>query len=166
MQLMQDLTANFMKTFGQWDGLTYLSIPKPKDEAELNTYKLRLKLCIEETFELFEAMLTTDAYQPFDKMLSDINNYIEQITLEQLNIDPVSIYDSLLDQEVVNHGFANLLGLDMNEGMKEVYRSNMSKLGKDGKPIYREDGKVMKSELYSPPDLLSIYNKTKYTFTG
>lgn len=166
MQLMQDLTANFMKTFGQWDGLTYLSIPKPKDETELNTYKLRLKLCIEETFELFEAMLTTDAYQPFDKMLFDINNYIEQITLEQLNIDPVSIYDSLLDQEVVNHGFANLLGLDMNEGMKEVYRSNMSKLGKDGKPIYREDGKVMKSELYSPPDLLSIYNKTKYTFTG
>lgn len=163
---MQDLTANFMKTFGQWDGLTYLSIPKPKDETELNTYKLRLKLCIEETFELFEAMLTTDAYQPFDKMLFDINNYIEQITLEQLNIDPVSIYDSLLDQEVVNHGFANLLGLDMNEGMKEVYRSNMSKLGKDGKPIYREDGKVMKSELYSPPDLLSIYNKTKYTFTG
>ena len=166
MQLMQDLTANFMKTFGQWDGLTYLSIPKPKDESELNTYKLRLKLCIEETFELFEAMLTTDAYQPFDKMLFDINSYIEQITLEQLNIDPVSIYDSLLDQEVVNHGFANLLGLDMNEGMKEVYRSNMSKLGKDGKPIYREDGKVMKSELYSPPDLLSIYNKTKYTFTG
>ena len=45
---MQDLTANFMKTFGQWDGLTYLSIPKPKDETELNTYKLRLKLCIEE----------------------------------------------------------------------------------------------------------------------
>jgi predicted HAD superfamily Cof-like phosphohydrolase len=166
MQLMQDLTANFMKTFGQWDGLTYLSIPKPKDEAELSIYKLRLKLCVEETFELFEAMLTTDAYQPFDKMLSDINSYIEQITLEQLNIDPVSIYDSLLDQEVVNHGFANLLGLDMNEGMKEVYRSNMSKLGKDGKPIYREDGKVMKSELYSPPDLLSIYNKTKYTFTG
>ena len=166
MQLMQDLTANFMKTFGQWDGLTYLSIPKPKDEAELNTYKLRLKLCIEETFELFEAMLTTDAYEPFDKLLLEVNKYIEQITLDHLDIDPVSIYDSLLDQEVVNHGFANLLGLDMNEGMKEVYRSNMSKLGKDGKPIYREDGKVMKSELYSPPDLLSIYNKTKYTFTG
>ena len=40
MQLMQDLTANFMKTFGQWDRLTYLSIPKPKDEAELHSNKI------------------------------------------------------------------------------------------------------------------------------
>jgi len=38
----------------------------------------------------------------------------------------------------------------------EVHRSNMSKLDKDGNPIYREDGKVMKSENYTPPDLAEI----------
>ena len=39
---------------------------------------------------------------------------------------------------------------------EEIQRSNMSKLDKDGQPIYREDGKVLKSELYFKPDIKSI----------
>ena len=41
-------------------------------------------------------------------------------------------------------------------GFQEVHRSNMSKLGEDGKPIYREDGKVLKGPNYFPPDLEKI----------
>lgn len=42
---------------------------------------------------------------------------------------------------------------DLDEAMRRVHTSNMSKLGEDGKPIYRADGKVLKGPLYQPPDL-------------
>ena len=42
---------------------------------------------------------------------------------------------------------------DLDEAMRRVHRSNMSKLGEDGKPIYRGDGKVLKGENYAPPIL-------------
>ena len=58
----QEDVSQFMVTCKQWDGETLLSTPVPSNLEELNTYKLRLKLCIEETFELFEAMLTPEAY--------------------------------------------------------------------------------------------------------
>ena len=41
-------------------------------------------------------------------------------------------------------------------GLSEVHRSNMSKLGEDGKPIYREDGKILKGPNYTPPDLRKV----------
>ena len=44
----------------------------------------------------------------------------------------------------------------MDETFQEVHRSNMSKTDKDKQPVFREDGKIIKSELYSPPDLESI----------
>lgn len=44
----------------------------------------------------------------------------------------------------------------IDKGFQEVHRSNMSKLGVDGKPIYREDGKVLKGPNYFPPDLEKI----------
>ena len=162
----QPLVALFQTTFKQWDGESKLSFPKPKDEKELATYKLRLKLSIEETFELFEAMLTPDAYEPFDKVLFDINNYIEQITLEHLDIDPVAIFDSLVDQDYVNIGFANILGLDMQAGFEEVQKSNMTKLDKDGNPIFREDGKLLKSELYVEPDLNTVFKNTSFKYNS
>jgi predicted HAD superfamily Cof-like phosphohydrolase len=47
----------------------------------------------------------------------------------------------------------------MAEVFQEIQRSNMSKLDADGKAIYREDGKVLKSELYFRPDIKSILDK-------
>ena len=76
-----------------------------------------------------------------------------------MNINPVEVFDSLVDQEYVNLGFANLLGLDMTEGFREVHSSNMTKLDENGQPIFREDGKLLKSNLYTPPDLNKVYNK-------
>ena len=45
---------------------------------------------------------------------------------------------------------------DLDEAMRRVHKSNMSKLGPDGKPIYRADGKVMKSPKYTPPILTDL----------
>lgn len=53
--------------------------------------------------------------------------------------------------EIYNTG--RIYGIDLNKCFEEVHRSNMSKLGADGKPIYREDGKVLKGPNFTPPDL-------------
>ena len=58
------------------------------------------------------------------------------------------------DGRVLIEGYYD--GIDLDECFSEVHRSNMSKLGEDGKPIYREDGKVMKGPQYSAPDLEGV----------
>ena len=47
---------------------------------------------------------------------------------------------------------------DLDEAMRRVHKSNMSKLGEDGKPIYRGDGKVLKGPNYAPPQLGDLIN--------
>ena len=71
----------------------------------------------------------------------------------------VDVADALTDLLVVVYGAGHAFGIDLNECFKEVHRSNMSKLGEDGKPIYREDGKVLKGPNYSEPDLKGIVNE-------
>ena len=72
--------------------------------------------------------------------------------------DLVEIADALGDMLYILCGTILSHGLEkkMAEVFEEIQRSNMSKLDKDGKPIYREDGKVLKRDLYFKPDLASI----------
>jgi predicted HAD superfamily Cof-like phosphohydrolase len=63
------------------------------------------------------------------------------------------VTDALCDILYVTYGMAHSFGIDIDECFREVHVSNMSKLGEDGKPIYREDGKVMKGPNYKPPNL-------------
>lgn len=72
--------------------------------------------------------------------------------------DIVEIADALGDQLYILCGTILKHGLQHKivEVFEEIQRSNMSKLDKDGNPIYREDGKVMKSELYFKPDIAKI----------
>jgi len=69
--------------------------------------------------------------------------------------DIIGIADALTDILYVTYGAGHAFGVDLDKCFAEVQRSNMSKLGEDGKPIYREDGKVMKGPNYSEPDLKS-----------
>ena len=74
------------------------------------------------------------------------------------NADIVEVADALTDILYVTYGAGHAFGIDLDKCFEEVQASNMSKLGEDGKPIYREDGKVMKGENYFKPDLKSLLN--------
>ena len=75
--------------------------------------------------------------------------------------DLVEVADALGDMlyilcgTILKHGMQDKI----EEVFHEIQRSNMSKLDKDGQPIYREDGKVMKSNLYFKPNIKSILEK-------
>ncbi|QTN38942.1 nucleoside triphosphate pyrophosphohydrolase family protein [Cryomorphaceae bacterium] len=103
----------------------------PIGEVSNDTYMLRYKLMREENEEYLEAAE---------------------------NGDLVEIADALGDMMYILCGTILKHGLQhkIEEVFEEIQRSNMSKLDGDGNPIYREDGKVMKSELYFKPDIASI----------
>ena len=64
-----------------------------------------------------------------------------------------NILKELADLVYVCYQYAANLGWDLDEAMHRVHESNMSKLDKYGKPIYRDDGKVLKGPNYAPPNL-------------
>ena len=79
------------------------------------------------------------------------------------NKDLVEIADALGDQLYILCGTILRHGLQdkIVEVFDEIHRSNMSKLGEDGKPIYREDGKVLKGPNYFKPNIADIINGDK-----
>lgn len=70
--------------------------------------------------------------------------------------DLIGVADALTDLLYVVYGAGHSFGINLDKTFNEVHRSNMSKLGSEGQPIYREDGKVIKGPDYSPPNLSSI----------
>ena len=68
----------------------------------------------------------------------------------------VELLDAIADSIVVLIGTANALNMDLNEAMRRVFDSNLSKLGDDGRPFYNEHGKVMKGPNFIPPDLRDL----------
>lgn len=63
------------------------------------------------------------------------------------------VADALADLIYFIYGFAIEMGYDLRAVMQEVHGSNLTKLGEDGKPIYREDGKVLKGPNYMKPNI-------------
>ena len=96
---------------------------------DFNTRELRLELIAEELDELSDAVADRDMIQ---------------------------IADALTDLLYVVYGAGHAFGIDLDECFQEVHSSNMSKLGENGRPIHREDGKVMKGPGYFEPDLEGI----------
>ncbi len=92
----------------------------------------------------------------YNLMKEENEEYLEAV----LNNDLVEVADALGDMlyilcgTILSHGMQHKI----EEVFDEIQRSNMSKLGPDGKPIYREDGKVLKGPLYSRPDFSSIFS--------
>lgn len=71
----------------------------------------------------------------------------------------VEIADALADILYVTYGAAVAFGIPIDECFAEVHRSNMSKAGPDGKPMRREDGKILKGPNYFRPNLKAILQK-------
>lgn len=65
----------------------------------------------------------------------------------------VAIAKELADLVYVAYGTALVYDIDLDEALREVHKSNMTKLDDDGKPILREDGKVLKGPNYIPPNM-------------
>ena len=82
-----------------------------------------------------------------------INEELEELKEAIKNNDLKEAVDALTDILYVTYGAGHAFGVDLDKCFDEVQRSNMSKLGEDGKPIYNESGKVMKGPKYFKPDL-------------
>ena len=83
----------------------------------------------------------------------------EEYMNAEFDNDIVEIADALADLIYIACGTAVSYGIPLDKVFAEVHRSNMSKLV-DGKPIYREDGKVLKPEGWMPPDVEGVLNKS------
>lgn len=101
---------------------------------------------------------------PIDSGMNHCEHYLhehlvnEELTEMKEAENIIEISDAIIDQMYLLIGYALDLGVaDRLEDMfTEVHESNMSKLGPDGKPVYREDGKVLKGPNYFRPDLNKI----------
>jgi len=82
-----------------------------------------------------------------------IQEELEELTDAMQRKDLLEVADALTDILYVTYGAGHSFGIDLDKCFNEVQNSNMSKLGKDGKPIYNESGKVMKGPNYFKPDL-------------
>ena len=85
-----------------------------------------------------------------------IQEELEELSDAVADRDMIQIADALTDLLYVVYGAGHSFGIDLDECFEEVHRSNMSKLGENGRPIHREDGKVLKGPGYFEPDLEGI----------
>lgn len=115
--------------------------------------KLRIKLIFEELLELIDASgleLRADGRLLVGQTLSLVE--------VPDTIDLVEAADAITDLRYVVDGTSLEWGVPLEKCLREVHRSNMSKLGEDGKPVLRPDGKVLKGPGFTPPDLATILN--------
>ena len=82
-----------------------------------------------------------------------ITEELEELKNAMESKDLLEVADALTDILYVTYGAGHAFGIDLDKCFDEVQNSNMSKLGKNGKPIYSESGKVMKGPDYFKPDL-------------
>ena len=122
---------NSVKIFHEIYKLSYMD--SPVADIGIDKINLRFKLMAEENQEYFEAAKNNDIVEVADA-LGDM------------------LY--ILCGTIIEHGMQDKI----EEIFDEIQKSNMSKLGEDGKPIYRNDGKVMKGPNYFKPNISEILN--------
>lgn len=77
--------------------------------------------------------------------------------LQREEVDPERLTKELCDLLYVTIGCAVAFGLPLDDAFERVHESNMSKLGPDGRPTFRDDGKVLKPPTYKKPDLSDLF---------
>ena len=135
MNEIQTNVRRFMDTMGQ-------ECPQKPTIPSLEVRALRAKLILEETQETIAALGFEVRYEMRWRDTGKANL--------------TEIADGIADLNYVAYGTAIACGLDMAPIEAEVHRSNMSKLGTDGKILKNKDGKVVKPPSFSPPDIASL----------
>ena len=87
-----------------------------------------------------------------------IKEELSELTDAMKNKDLLEVADALTDILYVTYGAGHAFGIDLDKCFDEVQNSNMSKLDENGKPIFNENGKVMKGPNYFKPDLSKFVN--------
>ncbi len=77
--------------------------------------------------------------------------------------DIVGVADALADIVYVAYGTAHVYGIELDAVLDEVHASNMTKLGADGRPVRRADGKILKGPSYRPPDIAGVLDGARVT---
>ena len=112
---------------------------------------------VKKFMEVFGQEVKTKAEFPSEKIIKlrynlikeELDEFEEALKIKDLK----EVADALTDILYVTYGAGHAFGIDLDKCFDEVQRSNMSKLGEDGKPIYNEHGKVMKGPKYFQPNL-------------
>jgi len=123
---------------------------------------------VQDFHETFGVHIENEPAARIPKELSDMRTDLMEEELREYRVacqhgDIVEIADALTDMlyvvfgTIVTHGLQDIAV----ELFDEVQRSNMSKLDGNGRPVHREDGKVLKSSSYSPPDLGPIISRSR-----
>ena len=132
-------------------------LPVQTDGASLERESLdmRMSLIAEEFSELVGAVYGQAARVEIE------SSYRRAVAADDGTRDTVETADALADLIYVIYGMALETGIDLAAVLAEVQRSNMSKLGADGKPVYREDGKVLKGPDYFPPNVEAVLRRRR-----
>ena len=117
---------------------------------------------VKKFMKIFDQEVKSKAEFPNEKIVKLRYELIEE-EFEELNQaikdrDLKEVADALTDILYVTYGAGHAFGIDLDKCFKEVQQSNMSKLGTNGKPIYNENGKVMKGPNYFKPNLEKFLN--------
>ncbi|MDC0477307.1 nucleoside triphosphate pyrophosphohydrolase family protein [Pelagibacteraceae bacterium] len=112
---------------------------------------------VKKFMQTFGQEVRTKASFPTDKITSLRISLIKEELLELTEAvdkkDINEVADALTDILYVTYGAGHAFGINLDKCFAEVQNSNMSKLGSNGKPIYQENGKVMKGPNYFKPNL-------------
>ena len=107
---------------------------------------------IKEKAKFPNEQITSLRYELIKEELNELKEALE-------NRDIKEVADALTDILYVTYGAGHAFGINLDKCFNEVQNSNMSKLSKDGKPIYNDAGKVMKGPNYFKPNLKKFLKK-------
>lgn len=136
----EDLVRQFHEVYG-------LPIQHDEPNVDRERVHMRMRLIYEEVSELTGAVYGAKARRLLEETISSLPDDGTRDTIETA--------DALADLIYVIYGMALECGISLPAVLREVQASNLSKLDGEGKPVYREDGKVLKGDNFFPPNVKS-----------
>ena len=136
----EDLVRQFHEVYG-------LPIQHDEPNVDRERVHMRMRLIYEEVSELTGAVYGAKARRLLEETISSLP--------DDGTRDAIETADALADLIYVIYGMALECGISLPAVLREVQASNLSKLDGEGKPIYREDGKVLKGDNFFPPNVKS-----------